>query len=90
MRRLTVGVAACATLLTLAACGEPTKQELVDRARQAETRQQLEDALGNPDDLSKMGPVETWTYTASDGSVTFIITGDSVALQATGGPSGAR
>ncbi len=90
MRKLTSAAVACATLLAVAACGDPTKQQLVDKSRQAETRQQLEESLGKPDDLSKMGPVEKWTYNASDGSVTFIITGDAVTLQTTGGPTEAQ
>jgi len=32
---------------------------------------------------SKLGPIETWTYHAKDGEVTFLITGDVVRLQAT-------
>lgn len=40
---------------------------------------------GIPDDIRKFGPLEKWTYNASDGSVIFIITGDSVAMQATAG-----
>lgn len=42
--------------------------------------------MGRPDDIGKLGPIEQWTHRASDGTVVFIITGDQVAMQATGGP----
>jgi len=73
--------------LGLAACGDPSKQETLKKAEGVSTRADLEAALGRPDDLSKMGPIERWTYDASDGSVVFLITGDEVALQMTGGRS---
>lgn len=44
----------------------------------------LERALGKPTDLSKIGPLETWTYRASNGTVVFVVVGDTVTLQATG------
>ena len=44
----------------------------------------LEKALGKPSELQKLGPLEQWTYKTSDGSVTFVIAGDSVTL-ASGG-----
>ncbi|CCQ74570.1 hypothetical protein [Magnetospira sp. QH-2] len=84
MRKYLSGLVAGCALLTLAACGDPSKQEIVDKARSADTRQQLESILGKPDELSKMGPIEQWTYNAADGTVTFTITGDTVALQTTG------
>ncbi len=70
-------------LLLLFACGQRTKHDVLQKADGVETKQQLADALGAPDDRSKFGPLETWTYEASDGIVTFLITGDSVSLQAT-------
>lgn len=73
-------LAVTAALFTLAACGDPTKADIVSKAEGANTKAALESALGKPDDLSKMGPVEKWTYKAKDGTVTFVITGDSVAL----------
>ncbi len=71
-------------MLLFAACGPPTKEELVDKARGVETRAQLEKALGKPDDISKLGPLETWTYRAKNGQVAFVIIGDKVTLQAAG------
>jgi hypothetical protein len=47
------------------------------------TRAELEQMLGPPDDRNKLGPIETWTYEASDGKVTYLITGDTVQIQAT-------
>ncbi|HKJ25550.1 MAG TPA: hypothetical protein VKB65_12045 [Myxococcota bacterium] len=80
MRRLTAGLAALA--LALAACGPPSKHEILSKAEHARTKADLETALGAPDDRDKMGPLETWTYVARDGEVTFVITGDTVRLQA--------
>lgn len=78
------GAVALAMLLTLglAGCGEPSKADLVEQAQDASSKAALRDALGNPDDISKLGPVEKWTYTASDGSVVFVITGDDIVVQA--------
>jgi hypothetical protein len=61
-----------------------TKEDLVQKARGASTRAELEQALGKPSDISKLGPVEHWTYKASNGTVVFLIVGDKVTLQATG------
>lgn len=73
---------AAAVLLTLTACGDPTKADIIDKARGVETREQLQKKLGKPTEISKLGPIEQWTYKAKDGQVTFILTGDSVAMQA--------
>jgi hypothetical protein len=73
-------------LLGLAACGRGTKEEIVTKARDISTRAELERVLGRPDDLSKLGPVETWRYKASNGEVVFLIVGDTVTLQAAGSP----
>ena len=70
-------------LILLVACGQRTKHDVLQKADGVETKQELADALGAPDDRSKLGPLETWTYEASDGVVTFLITGDAVTLQAT-------
>lgn len=72
------------TLVLLAACGKPAKQEILSKARGAETRAQLEEALGKPDNVDKAGPLEKWTYEAADGTVTFILAGDSVTTSVTG------
>lgn len=69
----------------LAACGDPSKQDIIKDAQGADTKAKLEKALGKPSEVSKIGPLEKWVYTAADGTVVFVITGDSVALQATGG-----
>lgn len=74
-----------AAILVLAACGDPTKEEIVEESRGISERAALQDKLGDPDDISKVGPVERWVYKASNGEVVFVITGDSVALQAAGG-----
>ena len=76
---------ACAVLLlALAGCGPATKEDLLSKARDVKTRAELEKALGKPTDLSKLGPLETWTYKAANGSVVFVVVGDTVTLQATG------
>lgn len=64
-------------------CGPPTKHEIVKKAEGVDTKQELEAALGAPDDIDKLGPVERWTYRASDGQVEYVITGDAVALEST-------
>ena len=77
-----------AVLFAITGCGEPTKQEILGKAEKVSTRSELESALGRPDDISKMGPIEKWTYKASNGDVVFVLTGDSVALGATAGAAG--
>jgi hypothetical protein len=63
-----------------------SKEDLVLKSRGVGTRAELERALGKPTDISKLGPVEQWTYKASNGNVVFLIVGDKVTLQATGNP----
>lgn len=63
-----------------------SKEDLVQKSRGVDTRAELERALGKPSDISKLGPVEQWTYKASNGTVVFLIVGDKVTLQATGSP----
>lgn len=70
-------------LLALAACGKPTKEELVRKSENVKTKAELEAVLGRADDISKVGPLETWRYKGSNGDVVFIITGNIVQLQAT-------
>ena len=69
----------------LAACGDPTKHDIIEKAQGADTKAKLEAAVGKPTDVSKLGPLEKWVYKASDGTVVFLITGDTVTLQATAG-----
>lgn len=63
----------------LAACDD-SKDDILSKAEHADTRDELRAALGAPDDVSKIGPVETWTYKAKKGEVTFLIAGDHVTL----------
>ena len=60
-------------LLLLAACFAPSKADLLKKAKDVSSRQELESALGEPSEVSKVGPIEKWTYQASDGEVIFII-----------------
>lgn len=70
-------------LLALAACSR-TKEDLLRKAETVKTRSELESSLGRPDDIAKLGPVEQWTYKASNGQVVFVILGDTVTIQAAG------
>lgn len=72
-----------AGLLLLSGCFEDSKSEILAKAEQAGDKAGLRDALGEPDDVDKVGPLETWTYKASDGSVSFVIAGDTVTLSKT-------
>ena len=82
-----IGVLVCASVtLALVACGRGTKEDIVAKAREVATRAELERVLGRPDDITKLGPVETWRYRASNGEVIFLIVGDDVTLQAAGSP----
>lgn len=84
MSRALIGALSCVVVLALfTACGR-TKEDIVQKARNVSTRAELERALGQPDDISKLGPVEQWTYKASNGEVVFVIVGETVTLQATG------
>ena len=81
-------ISACLVLLfALAACGDPSKASIIEKARGIETRQQLESTLGKPAEVNKLGPIESWTYKASDGTVTFVVTGDKVVMDMTAGKS---
>lgn len=72
-------------VLAVTACGPSTKEDLLAKARNVATRAELEQALGKPSDIAKLGPIETWTYRASNGEVVFLIVDDRVTLQAAGG-----
>ena len=73
--------------LTLAtSCGGSTKEDILAKAKDVSTKADLEKALGRPSDIAKLGPLEKWTYKASNGKVVFIIVGDKVTLETTGGP----
>lgn len=67
----------------VAACGDPTKEDIVKRSEGIDSKQQLEKVLGRPDDIAKVGPIETWTYNAANGAVSFVIAGDRVTISTT-------
>jgi hypothetical protein len=73
--------------LVLAACGRRTKHDLVGKADGANTRAELERALGKPDrfESAGVGPLrmETWVYRAADGEVLFVIAGDTIVSRST-------
>ncbi len=71
--------------VVLAACGKPSKKEIIDKAEAVNTKGGLESALGQPDNVNKIGPIEQWFYEASDGQVMFVITGNTVVLETAGG-----
>lgn len=73
-------------LFALAGCGPSTKEDMIAKARGVTTRAELEKALGKPSDISKLGPLERWTYKASNGEVVYVIVGDAVTLEAAGSP----
>ena len=85
-RSLLTALVLASALLAAAACGEPSKGDILKKAEGVSEKARLEEILGRPDDISKLGPIEQWTYKASDGTVVFIITGDQLTMQATGGP----
>jgi hypothetical protein len=80
-RELAVAVLA---LLALAGCSR-TKEDVLKKAESVKTRAELESRLGRPDDIAKLGPMERWTYKASNGEVVFVLMGDTVTMQAAGG-----
>ena len=73
-------------LLLLAGCFAPSKADLIKKADGASSRADLESALGEPSEVSKIGPIEKWTYKASDGAVIFLLAGDSVTFEVTEDP----
>ena len=85
MRRL-AGLLTIALALLVTACGPSSKEDMVAKAREVKTRAELERALGKPDDVSKLGPLEKWTYKARNGQVVFVLVGDVVTLEAAGPP----
>jgi hypothetical protein len=70
-------------VLALVGCSR-TKEDVLEKAEAVKTRSELESRLGRPDDIAKLGPMERWTYKASNGEVVFLIVGDTVTLQAAG------
>ncbi len=70
-------------LLLLAACFAPSKADLIKKAEGASSKAELEAALGEPSEVSKLGPIEKWTYKASDGAVVFVLAGDTITFEVT-------
>jgi hypothetical protein len=85
MRRF-AGLLMIALALLVTACGPSSKEDMVAKAREVKTRAEFERALGKPDDVSKLGPLEKWTYKARNGQVVFVLVGDVVTLEAAGPP----
>lgn len=83
MRRLVPVALALVALLGATACSR-TKEDIVERAHRITERAELQKALGRPDDITKLGPAEIWTYRASNGEVVFVVIGEKVTLQAAG------
>ncbi|MFN0041804.1 MAG: hypothetical protein ACKVSF_01160 [Alphaproteobacteria bacterium] len=81
MRALRLALAAF-VVFALAACGEPSKEDVIEKSRGVETRAALEKKIGKPADIQKLGPIELWRYRTKNGDVVFVITGERVALQA--------
>lgn len=85
MRRRIVVLGGFTLLTTLAGCdSSPTKAEILKKASGLKTKEELEKVLGAPAKLDKLGPLERWTYNASDGIVVFTIVAGRVALDETG------
>ena len=84
LRRFPAFAICLLTVFALTACGPSSKEDILAKAKDAKTRAQLETALGKPDDVSKLGPLEKWTYKARNGQVVFVLVGDVVTLEAAG------
>jgi hypothetical protein len=82
-RRFMTLVCCITAAALLAGCGPSTKEDIVVKAKDAKTRAALEQALGKPDGIGKLGPIEKWTYKAKNGKVVFILMGDTVTIEKT-------
>ncbi|HKZ08949.1 MAG TPA: hypothetical protein VJU81_26000 [Methylomirabilota bacterium] len=78
------GLAIAVILCALAGCGPSSKEDMLAKTRGITTRAELEKALGKPSDIVKLGPMEKWTYKASNGEIIYVIIGDAVTLEAAG------
>jgi PBP1b-binding outer membrane lipoprotein LpoB len=83
MRQSFKVIATLALALFLTGCFGDTKADILKKAKGVDTTEQLEAALGKPDEVDKIGPLEQWTYEASDGKVVFAIVAGKVTLEAT-------
>jgi len=68
MRRAEAGLLLWVLAASLVVGCSRSKEGLIQTSRDVGTRAELERALGRPSDISKLGPVEQWTYKASNGS----------------------
>ncbi len=76
--------AALAAAAVVAGCDRPpTKADILKKGEGAKTKAELEKALGAPGEVDKLGPIERWSYKASDGSVTYIIVSDWIQTSVT-------
>ncbi len=71
---------AAGLMLAVAACGKPTKESMLQKAGNAKKSSEVVALLGQPDDIGKVGPLEIWTYKASNGKVVFTMLADNVTL----------
>ena len=69
---------------SLAACDDPTKEHILKKSEGAHNRESPEAALGRPDDISKTGSRERWTYDAANGTGILVLAGDLVTMSSTG------
>jgi hypothetical protein len=83
LRKLLLALILGSALGLLAGC-DSSKDDILQKAAKAETGEELRKALGDPDEVSKVGPIETWTYKANDGTVTFTLAAGTVTLSTTG------
>jgi uncharacterized lipoprotein YmbA len=89
MRQFLTGLALVAAL-ALAGCSAPSRQSVMDKAKDITSKAELEKALGKPSEvrgqvgIPGVASTETWVYKTSDGEVLFQIVGDKVMLQVTG------
>lgn len=90
-RLLVHGLLLSLTGTPIVGCGRgpfaPSKAEILAKVQDAKDRAGLEKALGRPDDLTKLGPIETWTYRAKDGEVKFTVAGETIILSRTADPT---
>ncbi|HEY3320717.1 MAG TPA: hypothetical protein VGP72_09660 [Planctomycetota bacterium] len=81
-------LAACTLIFALAGCGNGSRQDIMEKAKEAKNAKELRAALGKPDKIDSVEVLsvrnETWTYKGSDGEVVFQLMNDKVILKASG------